>query len=512
MSVTEPSTSTSQPGALAPAADGSLQNGPPSAPAPESHGHAVKGGAYTIAGFLTTQLLRMGGNIVLTRMLNSEAFGIMAIVHTFLTGLALFSDIGIGPSIIQNQRGDDPKFLNTAWTLQLGRGVILSGLAAAAAVPVAWFFEAPALASLIPVAALAGLIEGSQSVKHFTTQRHLTLGRLTLIEVLSQVAALVVMLTWASITPSVWALVAGGLTGALTDVLLSHTILRGYNARFGWDKRAAHSLITFGRWIFISTLLTFTVTQADRLIFGKMVPLGMLGVYSIALTVATVPSSAMRALASRVMFPLFSGAQRRDSQFQEVFRSARRLHMVMSGYALSGFIGGGSVAIKLVYDSRYYEAGWMLQLLAVAYWCGTPEATNTQAALAAGQPRWVAAGHFAKLIGMIALMPLGYHLGGFPGALIGFVASELMRYAASALAAYKLKLPALKQDLGFTLVVAVASFAAWFGARLLEGMGMHTIVQALGVFVIATVCWLPWLLPYFGMAFERLRRRRQNAG
>ncbi|MET0410699.1 MAG: oligosaccharide flippase family protein, partial [Polyangiaceae bacterium] len=295
-----------------------MQNGSPSAPAPESHGHAVKGGAYTIAGFLTTQLLRMGGNIVLTRMLNSEAFGIMAIVHTFLTGLALFSDIGIGPSIIQNQRGDDPKFLNTAWTLQLGRGVILSTLAAAVAVPVAWFFDAPALATLIPVAAIAGLIEGSQSVKHFTTQRHLTLGRLTLIEVLSQVAALTVMLTWASITPSVWALVAGGLTGALTDVVLSHTILSGYNARFGWDKRSAHSLITFGRWIFISTLLTFTVTQADRLIFGKMVPLGMLGVYSIALTVAMVPSSAMRALASRVMFPLFSGAQRRDSQFQEV--------------------------------------------------------------------------------------------------------------------------------------------------------------------------------------------------
>jgi hypothetical protein len=108
-------------------------------------------------------------------------------------------------------------------------------------------------------------------------------------------------------------------------------------------------------------------------------------------------------------------------------------------------------------------------------------------------------------------MPLGYHLDGFRGALIGFVASELMRYAASAVAAYKLKLPALMQDLGFTVVVAVSSFAAWFGARLLESMGVHTVVQALGVFVIATLCWLPWLVPYFGMVVERLRRRRQNA-
>jgi O-antigen/teichoic acid export membrane protein len=467
----------------------------------------VRGGAYTLIGYLTTQLLRMGQNVVLTRLLDREAFGIMAIVHTFLVGLALFSDIGIGPSIIQNPRGDDPKFLNTAWTIQLGRGVILFVIAVAAAAPVAWFFEAPALASLVPVAALAGLIEGVQSVKHYTTQRHLVLARLTLIEVLSQVSALVVMLTWAFISPSVWALVAGGLTGAASDVILSHTILRGYNARLGWDKQTADALVRFGRWIFISTLLTFAVSQADRLIFAKMVPLGMLGVYSIALTVATVPTTAMRALASRVMFPLFSGAQHKDGEFRDVFRRARRLHLVLSGWALSGFAGGGAVAIRLVYDSRYYDAGWMLQLLAVAGWCATPEATNSSAALASGQPRWVAAGNFSKLIGMVALMPLGFYLGGFPGALIGFVASELLRYAASALAAYKLKLPALRQDLGFTLVVAGSSLAAWFSARMVAALGLHTMVQALAVFVVATLCWLPWLWPYLTIVGQKLRGR-----
>jgi O-antigen/teichoic acid export membrane protein len=492
-------------------ADAAPVSGGSGTPSEQAHGHAVRGGAYTMAGFLLTQTLRMGGNIVLTRLLNSEAFGIMAIVYTFLTGLALFSDVGIGPSIIQNSRGDDPKFLNTAWTVQFGRGLILFTLAVLAAAPVAWFFEAPALLSLVPVAAFAGLIEGSQSVKHYTTQRHLALGRLTLIEVLSQVAALVVMLTWALVSPSVWALVAGGLTGALTDVILSHTILSGYNARFGWDKRAGHALLTFGRWIFISTLLTFAVGQADRLIFAKMIPLALLGVYSIALQVAMVPTNAMRALASRVMFPLFSGAHRRDNQFKEVFARARRLHLVISGWLLSGLIGGGSVAIRLVYDSRYYEAGWMLQLLAVAGWCSTPEATNTQAALASGQPRWVAIGHAAKLVGMVALMPLGFYVAGFPGALLGFVASELLRYGASATAAYQLKLPALRQDLGFTGVVAGSSAASWFVARLLEGAGMHTIVQALAVFVVATLCWLPWLWPYLAVLGQKLRRRRAAA-
>lgn len=38
----------------------------------------------------------------------------MALVHIFVIGLNLFSDVGIGLSIIQNKRGDEPDFINTA--------------------------------------------------------------------------------------------------------------------------------------------------------------------------------------------------------------------------------------------------------------------------------------------------------------------------------------------------------------------------------------------------------------
>jgi O-antigen/teichoic acid export membrane protein len=480
----------------------------PDKPPPLSNTQVVRSGAYTLAGYLLTQALGMVGTMVLTRVLDREAFGIMAIVNTFLVGLALFSDIGIGPSIIQNPRGDEPKFLNTAWTLQFIRGTSLFLIAAALAVPAAWFFEAPALTSLIPVAAIAGLIEAVQSTKHYTAQKHLALGRITLIEISCKCAALAVMFTWALNSPSVWALVAGGLTGALTDVVLSHLLLPGYNGRFGWDKQVALTMMRFGRWIFISTLITFVVNQADRLIFAKMIPLAMLGVYSIALTVVNVPALAMRSLAGRVMFPLFSRSQHDTKELASVFQGARRLHLVLSGWALSGFIGGGAVAIRLVFDARYYEAGWMLQLLAVAAWCSTPEATNTQAALACGQPRWVAAGNFAKLVGMVVLIPLGFYSAGFIGALIGFVASELLRYSASAVAAYRLGLPALRQDLGFTLVLAAASLAGWGTTLVLERADAHVVLQALGVFLVATAVWSPWLLPYAKTLGPRLRRKK----
>lgn len=476
-------------------------------PADSSSERAVRGGAFALTGHLVVQGMRMGGQIVLTRLIPQEAFGLMAIVYTFRGAIDLFSDIGVGPSIIQNPRGDDPRFLDTAWTVQFSRGIALWLFTGACALPMAAFYGHPELALLIPVASFSAVVAGVRSTKGYTAERNLDLARLTLIEVLAQIAALSIMVVWALWSPTVWALVAGGLVGATVDVGLGHLILRGYNGRFGLEKAALRALAQFGKWVFLSTVLTFAVNEADRLVFGKMVTLAELGVYNVALTIASIPLSAMHSLAQKVIFPLFSRVNNNTEQLAKVFGQARRLHLVLSGWALSGFIGGGPAAVSLIYDDRYDSGGWMLQLLAVGFWISTPEATNSSASLAFGQPRWVAFGNFAKLVGMVLLIPLGYIWYGFPGALLAYAASELFRYAASTAGVYRRGLPTMKQDAGFTLVVAVASAASLFVLRQLQSRGAPVVLQALGVFVVATLIWMPWLWPYLHDVLKRLERR-----
>ena len=479
----------------------------PSSAATSASGRAVRGGFFTLGGSLAVQGLRMGGNIVLTRLLPPEAFGLMAIVHSFRAAIDLFSDIGIGPSIVQNERGDDPKFLNTAWTIQVFRGTCLFIVTSALALPMAHFYEQPLLATLIPIASISALLAGLQSTKGASSERHLELGRPMLIEIAAQCSALGTMVVWALYSPSVWALVGGGLVGAVVDVVLNHSILRGYNGRLGWDAAAARSLLRFGKWIFVSTLLTYAVNEADRLIFGKLTTLGDLGIYHVALMIAGVPTGAMYSLAAKVMFPLFSRVRNTGEDLGAVFRKARRLHLVFSGWALSGLIGGGQAAIGLVYEGPYEEGGWMLQVLAVAAWIATPDQTNSCALLASGSPRWLAAANFGKLVGMVALIPLGYAVAGFPGALVAYAASGLFRYVVFTTGVYRHGLRTLSQDLGMGAVVAVAALAGYGCVQLLSGEGVHVVLQCLAVFVVVTLIWLPWLLPYLRDAVARLRQR-----
>ena len=63
----------------------------------------------------------------MTRLLLPEAFGVMALVSSLLSAYILLSDIGIVRSIIRDPEGEDPHFLQAAWTVQLLRAVLVAG-------------------------------------------------------------------------------------------------------------------------------------------------------------------------------------------------------------------------------------------------------------------------------------------------------------------------------------------------------------------------------------------------
>jgi O-antigen/teichoic acid export membrane protein len=87
---------------------------------------ALRGSAMELAGYAASQGLRLLGNLVLSRLLFPEAFGLSALVSVFLVGLQLLSDVGLEPCVVQNPRGDERRFLDTVWTIQVVRGALLA--------------------------------------------------------------------------------------------------------------------------------------------------------------------------------------------------------------------------------------------------------------------------------------------------------------------------------------------------------------------------------------------------
>lgn len=411
-------------------------------------GKAASAATWTLINFAASFVLRLGSNLVLTRLLFPEAFGLMSLVGVFMAGLQMFTDLGVGQGIIQNQRGGDPAFLNTAWTIQVGRGTLLWLASALIAWPVARFYGESSLTWLLPVAGLTAFIQGFSTTAFVTANKQLRLGRRTLLELLANGSGVATMVTLALVWRQVWVLLAGGIVSSLARVVLGLLLLPNARNHFHWDAEASRSLFAFGRWIFANTLLAFIGLQADRLILGKLLSIELLGVYSVGVTLVATGRDVLGQLSANVIFPAV--ALRSDlsrTEIRDRVAKRRRLLLALVGLALGQLVTFGDVVVMGLYDKRYVDASWILPILALGAWPLALYATSEGALFAIGKPSYITMGSAMRLATMCVGIPLGFHFWGFPGVVAVVAMLDCPRYVGACIGLVREKMPFIKQDL-----------------------------------------------------------------
>src|SRR5579862_4484729 len=186
---------------------------------------AVRGTYFVTISYGLALVLRLVSNVILSHMFAPELFGVLTLVTTIITGLYLFSHIGLQDSIIQDPRGDEPIFLNTAWTVQVVRGLGLFVLTVPLAWPLASFYHEPRLLWVLPAIGLSVAIASLTSPSLLTLSRHMGVGRISALELLQQALQFVITLVWAYFQPSLIALVAGKLISEVVRTVVSYSML-----------------------------------------------------------------------------------------------------------------------------------------------------------------------------------------------------------------------------------------------------------------------------------------------
>ncbi len=402
-----------------------------------------KAAAWLVGGNLSSQLLRLLSNLILTRLLVPEAFGLVAAVNTLYFALVMFSDLGVWQSVVKSERGTDARFLGTAWSVQLLRGVLLAlivllialGLQLAAQAGLfasGTVYADPRLPPMIALFALCALLQGLESMKLASAQRELQLGHLARLDLAAQLGAMAVTLALAWATRSVWALLIGTLVGSALRTLLSHRYLPGRNARPCWDRDCARELIGFGKWIFVSSIVGFLAAHGEKLILAASLATASFGVFSIASTLLAAVMSLYSSLNGRVIFSSLSLALRSDDRDEvvRVYARVQQLADLFLGTLAGALLLSGQWAVWLLYDARYLDAGWMLQWLGLGLLAMRHQVIE-QLMFARGQPAWVSANNALRALGLLVFIPAGLALGGEPGAIIGVVLSQFASWPLS---------------------------------------------------------------------------------
>lgn len=420
--------------------------------APSLKALLVRGTTWTLVSYGASQMIRLAGNIILTRLLVPQYFGLMTLLNTMLVGFGMFSDFGVNGSVTRDPRGDEPEFLNTAWTIQVIRGLLLWLICLAIAGPVAGFYHEPRFRVFLPVIGLSTVIAGFGSTKTLSLIRHIALSRMAVFEILTQLVGLVVTAVWAVINPSVWALVGGKLISDLIRMVASHTALAGHRDRLGWEKRSAISILEFGKWVWVTGIVFFLASQSDRLILGHLVALRTLALYGIAFTVADIPRQVILAFSVRVVLPYiakFSHYSREE--YRQIILRYRRITLLFAAIGIAVIVNTADLVFVRIYDNRYQPAAWMIPLLAIGLWHTVLYTTSSQGLIALGKTVYTAVGYAFSVAVLYGGVPISFHRYGMFGAVLVVAFSDLPMYFVNGYGTWKERIPVFAQDLRATV-------------------------------------------------------------
>jgi O-antigen/teichoic acid export membrane protein len=397
----------------------------------------VQASLFTVAGFSVSQIVRFTSNLILTRLLVPEMFGVMALCMVFIAAFIMFSDTGIRQFINLSKDGLNPRVLDTAWLMQIIRGflILICMLVLAIGFYLAtqhgWVGDQTAYAHPLfpPVLAAMGviaLLNGLQSTKRFEMNRKLILGRITIIDLVSHIAGVALMILLAWIYHSIWALVVGNIFQSFLKMAATHLFLRGHNNTVTWDGEKFREIYAFSRWILVGSIFGYLVVHADILWLGALISAETLGIYSIGKGLALMVRGVLGKLSVSVILPELSNVSREeDKKISQVYYKMRCFIDVPAFFIAGVFMVIGPDLIEFLYDPRYREAGTVFQVFSL-FMLSTAfmQAVRCLVALGLVKQRAMITGIYAVSLNLA--IPLLFFLFGFYGVLLAIVVSPII--------------------------------------------------------------------------------------
>lgn len=276
------------------------------------------------AGTLVERLARFGRNMVLTRIIAPDQFGLMAIVLATIALFEAITEVGVSQAVIQNRRGKLPEFLNVAWWINTVRGLAIFVIAAPLSPLIADFYSEPMLAPILVVAFSSMVFAGMTSPKVYALQRQFRFGESVAITqgagLLGTGLTLVLGMVW----QNVWALVIGTVFEAFVRFVLSF-VLCPIRPSLRIDKQSRRELFAFTKGMMGLAFMTFLVSQADIFVLGRVASTQVLGLYSMAVTLAMFPQSLFAKIVQPLVVPILTAFQDSIEQMRAAYLRLERL-------------------------------------------------------------------------------------------------------------------------------------------------------------------------------------------
>ncbi len=268
----------------------------------------MNGLLWASSGAGAQALLSLVVLVTLARLLSPADFGVVGAALVVINFSRLFSELGLGPALVQ-RRDLERQHLETAFTTSVLSGLLCGGTIWLAAPAIAHLIRMERLVPVLRALAWLFPLLGLGLVSESLLNRELQFKWLTKREVITYALSYGgVGIALAFLGAGVWALVAAQLAQSVFNVTFL-LIKRPLPPRLGWDRRAFRELLHFGGGHSLGKLGNFVAQQGDNFVVGRWLGAEALGLYSRSYQLMATSSSLLGGVLDKVLFPVMARVQ-----------------------------------------------------------------------------------------------------------------------------------------------------------------------------------------------------------
>lgn len=381
----------------------------------------LKGDLFATASSFTAQaVLKLCASLILTRILRPEAYGIVTILTSVLFTVEMLADLGVNLFIVRDPHAEEPRYLNTAWTIRLGRALLNGTIVFLTAPLIATFFGTTELTAPMRVLALWFVLSGLDSMSFPIATRRKRSRIVVYSELLACFVSTVFSILYCYYSRSYWGMIYATIINRLVYTVMTYQFYQELRPRLHFDRAAATEILRFTRFTMPSSILTLALTQFDKIVFLRLFSLNLLGIYGLAGNIAGPVEALISKISQLVLYPRCAHNYRTDRGSFSIKYYTENAKLFISILIMPAAVGGAAhLLISTLYDYRYAAAANVLQALMIRAALLSLASPAEDLLIAAGEVHVILVGNILRAVWMFTASLAGYFLFGFTGFVYG---------------------------------------------------------------------------------------------
>ncbi len=345
-----------------------------------------------IRGMVWSLIQRWGGQaitfvvfLLLARLLEVKAFGLVALGMVFVGFVQVFTDQGFWDAIIQRPELDQ-EYLDTAFWVNIVIATLLTLGTVAAAGIIAGFFEEPALAPVLRWLSLSFLVNALSSVQDALLTRDMKFRVLAIRELLGIFAGGIAGVTMALFGLGVWSLVGKQLISAGVNVVVLWKVGR-WRPGFRISLIHCSDLFSYGVNVVGLRMLSFLNRRSGEFLIGYFLGSVALGYYTIAYRILSIFVDVMVGAIQKLAFPVFSRLQHDSAKLRQVLFEAIEFTTLVAFPVFLGLCVLTPEIVVVAFGEKWTPSIPILQALALMGLVSAMLYYNDPILMAVGKPQ-----------------------------------------------------------------------------------------------------------------------------